>query len=59
MRFSVFMLTFATSLKILLVSQCSTKVSELSDMAYPEPLGYAACTARTFCCSGPTLKSIN
>ena len=45
--FSDFMLTFAMSLKNLLVLNCSTKVSEKSEMAK---------SWATFCCSG-TYKS--
>ncbi|MBR3471452.1 MAG: hypothetical protein IKH22_02540, partial [Prevotella sp.] len=46
--FSDFMLTFAMSLMNLLVLNCSTKISEKSDMAK---------SWATFCCSGTYKES--
>jgi hypothetical protein len=46
--FSDFMLTFAMSLKNLFVLICSTKISEISDMAK---------SWATFCCSGSYKES--
>jgi len=56
--FSDFICTFALSLMILLVLNCSTKVSENLTWQNPEPLGFAASRVEELFVAQELIKAI-